>query len=530
MTSRETRWLGVGILVGALVVAAAGLFIRSQTTPPDAQAPIAAGSNDALPSQDMSQGGVIDSATQLSPEEQARIGIQTSEVRRESITEDIVTIGRVVEPETAIGTVSTRFGGRIERLFVTFAGQPVKKDDPIAVIAITSQPVGKDDPVSSIYNRDLIAAAEEYKFALENRQRAHVAARPEAIAQADALVAASRTRLARFGVDPDQADRLPARPEQPIEVTITADASGIVRSRKVTVGQFVNAGDVLIELTDLSTVWVKADVFDTDLAKIRPGLTATIRSEALPGTRLTGVVDFIDPQSDPQTRTTPVRLQVNNPGTRLKPGMVVQPSFHLALGNVLTVPREAVIDTGQEKVVYLAGDNGVFQKRRIEVGTPLEDRYPVLEGLKAGDKVVTNGVFLLDSQTRLTGGMTGLFGGSKSYTDAPPAAPSALSAYKMTFRIDPNPPQGAKQNTIHVTLVDAAGKPVPDAQVRASFQMPAMPAMNMPEMRNGVELKWTGSEYVGPIQIMMAGGWNVMVEARRGNELLTTMKTQINAR
>jgi Cu(I)/Ag(I) efflux system membrane fusion protein len=470
-------------------------------------------------------------AAQLSPEEQAKIGLQTAEIRRESLTEDIVVIGRVVEPETAIGTVSTRFGGRVDRLFVTYAGQPVKKGEPVAIIAISGQPVGKDDPVSSIYNRDLIAATAEYKFALENKQRAQAMSRPEAVAQADALVEASRVRLERFGIKPDQIDSLLARPdqsiqpEQPIQVTVSADTSGIVRSRKVTEGQFVNAGDALIELTDLSTVWVKADVFDTDLARIRPGLTATIQSDALPGVKLSGVVDFIDPQSDPQTRTTPVRIQVDNPGTRLKP------SFHLALGSVLTVPRDAVIDTGQEKVVYIARDNGVFQQQRIRTGTPVKDRYPVLEGLKEGEKVVTNGVFLVDSQTRLTGGLTGMFGGSKSYTDASsPPATSTPSAYKMTVRIDPDPPQGAKQNTVHVSLVDAVGKPVTDAQVRASFQMPAMPAMNMPEMRNGTELKWTGSDYVGPIQIMMAGGWNVTVEARRGNEVLTTVQTHINAR
>jgi RND family efflux transporter MFP subunit len=539
MTRQDKRWLIVGILVGALIAGAAvaAVFLRLQRTQIREAATMPAPSG-AVPASTMPPtGDGMQIAAQLSPEEQVKIGLQTTEIRRESLTEDIVVIGRVVEPETAIGTVSTRFGGRVERLFVTYAGQPVKKGEPVATIAISGQPVGKDDPVSSIYNRDLIAATAEYKFALENRQRAQAMSRPEAVAQADALVEASRVRLERFGIKPDQIDSLLARPdqsiqpEQPIQVTVSANSSGIVRSRKVTEGQFVDAGDALIELTDLSTVWVKADVFDTDLARIRTGLTATIQSEALPGVKLSGVVDFIDPQSDPQTRTTPVRIQVANPGTRLKPGMLVQPSFHLALGSVLTVPRDAVIDTGQEKVVYIARDNGVFQQQRIRTGTPIKDRYPVLEGLKEGEKVVTNGLFLVDSQTRLTGGLTGMFGGSKSYTDASsPAAATTPSAYKMTVRLAPDPPQGAKQNMVHVTLVDAAGKPVTDAQVRAAFQMPAMPAMNMPEMRNGTDLKWTGSDYVGPIQIMMAGGWNVTVEARRGNEVLTTVRTQINAR
>ena len=156
----------------------------------------------------------------------------------------------------------------------------------------------------------------------------------------------------------------------------------------------------------------------------------------------------------------------------------------------------------------------------------------MLLGLNAGDKVVAHGVFLLDSQTRLTGGLTGMFGGSKSFTEAGTPISSGPNgrAFKITFRIDPDPPFGAKENTIHVTLADASGKSVADAQVGLTFVMPAMPAMNMAEMRNTAALKWNGSEYVGPIQILMAGGWNVAIEARRGNELLATARAHVNAR
>jgi RND family efflux transporter MFP subunit len=531
MTSQEKRLLAIGIVSGALIAAAVGLglfyrFQKNQAPETSTQAsPVSeVTSPGAVPAGDMQR------AVQLSPEEQAKIGIQTTEVRRESLTEDIRAIGRVEEPETAFTTVSTRFGGRVERLFVNFAGQPVQKGDPVATIQITSQPAGKDDPISSIYSRDLIAAAEEYEFALQNRGQARSLSRPDAVAQADALVEASRVRLERFGLTPDQISSVFTASEQPIRVTVNASSAGIVRSRKIAEGQFVNAGDTLIELTDLKTVWVKADVFDSDLARIRPGISGTITSEAIPALKLTGKVDFIDPHSDPQTRTTPVRIQVDNPLTRLKPGMIVQAAFHIALGNVLTVPRDAVIDSGTEKVVYVARDSGVFEQQRIQVGTALKDRYPVTEGLKVGDKVVTNGVFLVDSQTRLTGGLTGMFGGSKSFSENPPPATSTNSAYKLTFRIEPDPPQGAKENTIHVLLMDASGKPVPDARVRLTFTMPAMPAMNMPEMRNNAELKWTGSEYAGPIQILTAGGWNVGIEARRGNELIATSQSHINAR
>jgi RND family efflux transporter MFP subunit len=469
-------------------------------------------------------------AVQLSADEQAKIRLQVTEVRRESLTEEIAAIGRVENPETSVATISTRFGGKVERLFVNFTGQPVQVGDPVAIITITGQPAGKDDPVSSIYSRDAIAASEEYKFAVQNRERAHASGRPEALAQADALVEASRVRLERFGLTPEQAAGAVTATEQPIRVTVTATASGIVRSRKVSEGQFVSAGEALVDLTDLKSVWVKADVFDTDIGRIRPGLTATITSEALPGSRLTGTVTFIDVQANAETRTTPVRLQVDNPNARLKPGMVVQAGFKIPLGSALTVPREAVLDSGTEKIVYIARENGIFEQRKIHAGMPTRDRYPVTAGLSAGDKVVTNGVFLVDSQTRLTGGLTGMFGGSKSYADSVTPAPSSASAYKITFRMEPDPPFGAKENTIHVMLADPAGKPVSDAQVRLTFVMPAMPAMNMAEVRNGAELKWTGKDYAGPIQIMMAGGWNVSIEARRGGELVATSQTHVNAR
>jgi hypothetical protein len=207
--------------------------------------------------------------------------------------------------------------------------------------------------------------------------------------------------------------------------------------------------------------------------------------------------------------------------------MVTQVTLRVAMGNVLTVPKSAVIDTGMEKTVYVAHESGIFERRNIHVGRAVKNRYPILDGLKPGEKVVTNGAFLIDSQTKLTGGLTGLFGGSKSFSET---APPASAGYRTTFRIDPDPPAGGKVNTVHVSVVDSSGKPVSDAQVRLSLVMPAMPSMGMPEMRSNAELKWNGNEYAGPIPVSMAGPWSVVVEARRGSQPLTVYKTNLNAR
>ena len=174
------------------------------------------------------RGRLMQSAVQLSPEEQAKIGIQTTEVRRESITEDISAIGRVEEPETAFATVSTRFGGRVERLFVNFTGQPVQKGDPVATIQITGQPAGKDDPVSSIYSRDLIAAAEEYKFALaEPRASPCSLSRPTLRRRRTHLSKQAAFDSNDSALTPDQIEGvLSTSPEQPIRVTVNREFCG----------------------------------------------------------------------------------------------------------------------------------------------------------------------------------------------------------------------------------------------------------------------------------------------------------------
>jgi hypothetical protein len=115
-------------------------------------------------------------------------------------------------------------------------------------------------------------------------------------------------------------------------------------------------------------------------------------------------------------------------------------------------------------------------------------------------------------------------------TPSTPGVPASPGGYKVSFRVDPDPPAGAKENTVHVTLQDGSGKPVTDAQVHVQFTMPAMPEMKMPEMSNGIDLSWNGTDYSGPIQITMAGGWNIDVEAKRGGEVLTKYQTKLTAK
>jgi Cu(I)/Ag(I) efflux system membrane fusion protein len=243
------------------------------------------------------------------------------------------------------------------------------------------------------------------------------AAEPQALSGADDLIAASRRRLELWGLTQQQIDTIASSEKPQLDLTIYSPANGIVSERKVTQGQYVNTGDVLYTVTDLSTVWVKADIYETDLPQVRVGQSVEITSESLPGNKLRGRVGFLEPMVNAQTRTTAARIQVSNPGMRLRLGMFVQARFALASGeNALAVPRSAVVDTGERKLVYLARANGVFEAHEVQLGAFAGDYFPVLDGLRGGERIVTEGNFLLDSQTRITGGMSGMFGGSIEFS------------------------------------------------------------------------------------------------------------------
>jgi RND family efflux transporter MFP subunit len=297
----------IGIVIGIVIASAAFVLWNRLPAVEPAQEPDASHSSHGAPQPPLP----ADAAVQLTAEEQRQARVQTAAVEQRSITDRITAAGRVEEPETAIRTISARVGGRIDRLLVNFTGQPVRNGQPVA----------------EIYSPEIVTAAEEYKLALENRR--HLAASQQAVAlqQADALIAASRRRLELWGLTEEQIETLISAPETPIHITIASSAAGIIRTRQVTEGQYVNAGDALFDVIDLSTVWVEADVFQTDIGRIRPGLRAEITSDALAGTALTGTVSFIEAQSDVQSRTTPVRIEVRNPGMRLRPGMFVNARF-----------------------------------------------------------------------------------------------------------------------------------------------------------------------------------------------------------
>jgi hypothetical protein len=199
-----------------------------------------------------------------------------------------------------------------------------------------------------------------------------------------------------------------------------------------------------------------------------------------------------------------------------------------SVANSLVVPRSAVVDTGTRKLVYVAKGGEVFEAHEVQLGTATDEYYLVLAGLRGGERVVTHGSFQLDSQTRITGGMTGMFGGSKEFREEKEVP--GPSQGTISFRADPAVPQGGSKASLHVNVLDANGRPVSGAQVRVALFMPAMPAMGMGEMRESATLQEAGGEYTGGINVPMSGTWTVTVEARRAGQLLARHRTTLNAK
>ena len=522
MTQPEKKFLLMGFTLGLVLafaaLAAARLWHPDRSAAQSQEAPIP--KYEAAPepgsSKEQTRADAPVSSIQLDPKEQKDIGVETVEVTRRNLQRSLITVAKVDEPETQLASISARIGGRIDKLYVDFTGQPVRRGQAVA----------------SIYSPEVFSTAEEYRLALENQNRLGAGAEPAAVSGASDLVSASRRRLELWGLTTQQLDEIASSPKPQIELPIYATVNGIVTERKVSQGQYVNAGDVLFTVTDLSTVWIRADVYQPDLPSVRTGQSVEITSDSLPGATLHGRVGFLDTSINPETRAASARIQVPNPSMRLRPGMFVQVKFAAPAGHdVLAIPRSAVLDTGMRKLVYVAKNNGEFEGRQVQLGAPGNDYYPVLAGLKEGERIVTQGNFLIDSQTRITGGMTGLYGGSKEFErgQAEQGQAPAVAQINLSFRSDPETPRGNSTATFRVTAVDPSGKPVTDLNVKVALIMPAMPAMGMGEMRAATDLAWKGSEYVGTVKVPTAGSWNVEVNASRNGQLVGSYHARLNA-
>ena len=516
MTTHEKKILAIGIAAGVLATAVTAAVLMGRGTYA-AEKPAPARATPAAEPPAADQSTQPGTTLQLTPSEITAAGVQVAEVRTAALTTGIASFGRVEQPEAQLAAISARIGGRVDKLYVQYTGESVRRGQPVA----------------DVYSPEVATALADYRLSQETRNQLRQSDDPSARTQADALVNASQRKLQLWGINEKQIDA-PESTGVP-HITLYASATGSVVERKVTQGQYVNAGDTLFTVADLSTVWIKADVYEDQLTQIRRGQEVAITTDALPNRTLHGHVDFIEPNVSPQTRTAPVHIHVANPGMRLLPGMFVNATFtSRAAVESIVIPRSAVLDTGTRKLVYVAKPGGVFEAREVALGTPSDDLYPVTSGLARGDKVVLAGNFLIDSQAHLSSGMSGLYGGSKEFSaneSVPTSGTAAPAQAKLDLQSNNSTLKTSEDNTFTATLTGPDGKPIPDAQIKVSIVMPAMPSMNMPEMRSSVDLAWNAARhaYIGKGRPGMAGSWNITAEATKNGAVIATFRTRLSA-
>jgi len=451
-------------------------------------------------------------AVTLDARRQQLIGVRTAQAQRVAVTPEIRAVGIVRYDETRQAEINVKVDGWIQHLQADYTGKSIRRGDPLF----------------TLYSPELVATQNEYLLALRGRLQGESARMPEMREYADRLVQAARERLLRWDMTPEEIWQLEQEGSAQENVPFRSPVSGVIVEKTALEGMHVTAGQTLFRVADLSVVWVEADVYERDMAALRVGQRARVTLDAYPGEEFVGRATYIYPFVEEQTRTAKARFQFANPRGRLKPGMYANVLLTGTATQAITVPADAVLDSGTEQVVFVALGEGYFEPRRVKIGRRTGDAVEVGEGLKDGERVAIGATFFLDSESQLRAAV-GMF-------EAPPAQTPAAGGsapterLDITFRAQPDPPRTG-DNTLEVSVKDASGRPIAGADVTVTFFMAAMPTMNMPAMRNEAKLPHVGGGiYRGAGQVMMAGRWDVTVTVSRGGVRLGSRQLSLAAR
>ena len=379
---------------------------------------------------------------QLSPERIQLAGIQTVVAEYRPVVRQTKTVGYVTFDESRLSRIVSRVEGYVEKLYVNETFTYVHEGDPLA----------------EIYSPELYSAAQELVLA----------ARSGGVAD---LAAAARTKLLLLGVNQQEIDGIESKGQPSPRLVIRSPQTGFVVDKKIVVGASVEAKMTLFEVADLSAVWVEADVYEKDIPFLQVGQDIEATVEACPHRTFGGKLALIYPELETATRTNRIRLKLDNPDQALRPGMFATVHINTPLESIepfksaaaerarvvfasldsdaaspnefLCVPERAVVDTGSKKVVYVEREPGLFEGVEVELGPRHDDYYPVIKGLRAGDKVAAAGGFLIDAETRLNPAAAATYFGASGGPQSSnrPTGVSAPNARKGDEA--PGPPQAA---------------------------------------------------------------------------------------
>ena len=293
--------------------------------------------------------------------------------------------------------VFTKVEGWIDKLYVNYTGKLVEKGQPLF----------------SLYSPDLVATQDEYILALQAKESLASSSLPEIRAGSASLLEATRRRLSLWDISNEQIAELQKTREPKRNLTFFSPMSGFVIKKDAVQGMKVMPDKELYTITDLSTVWVTADIYEFELANIRLGQRATITLSYFPGQTFSGKVAWISPVLEEKTRTTKVRLEFANRDFKLKPEMYANVEIEVDGGKKLAIPDEAVLDSGIRKIVFVDKGEGRYAPAEVKLGGKFDNYYEILSGLSPGERIIASASFLLDSESRLTeamGAMAGMAG------------------------------------------------------------------------------------------------------------------------
>jgi RND family efflux transporter MFP subunit len=335
------------------------------------------------------------------------IGVKFAAVEWGGQTRLIRTVGKVTYDETRVSHVHTRFDGWIEKVFIDFTGDIIKQGQPML----------------TIYSPEMLASQQELLLAVRARDLMRGNPLASAEQHGESLFQAAKRRLELWQLSEDQIQQVLTTGEPIHSITLRAPASGFVTERKAFPNQKVTPDSDLYTITDLSRIWIMADVFESDITSIKLGDPGYVIFPNGGPPSIAAKVNYIQPQVDPITRTLKVRLDANNPGLRMKPDMFVNVEFGVASARQLVVPAEAVLDTGDRQTVFVDLGDGYLEPRQVVVGSRFGDRVAITRGLSAGERVVSSGTFLVDSESQLKAAASGMGAPKDPQGGAPTAKP-----------------------------------------------------------------------------------------------------------
>ena len=353
--------------------------------------PTGSGEMQGMPGMPGMKGGAESKAPQTSEfvvpvERQQQIGVTYAKVERKPLEHTIRSVGLIVPDRSRNWQFVSRVDGYVQKLNVTSPGQVVDKDAPLL----------------SIYSPDLLTSEREFVELLRMRDEAKS---KDARETPQRLIESARRRLQLWNVTEQQIADLERTRKASDTLTLLSPFRGVVQSVPVEQGKSVKVGDMLVEVADLSLVWMWAEFYENELSMLQVRQKLAITAKSYPGQNFDGTIALIDPFINETKRTAKVRIDIPNADFKLRPGMYVNAELAMDMGEALTVPVSAIMPTGERNVVFIDKGEGKLQPRIVQLGAKYGDIYEVQSGLQEGERVVASANFLIDAESKVQGAL-----------------------------------------------------------------------------------------------------------------------------